>query len=126
MSALANYVDCPVMCPDLSEVAEAVWRAIYQRRAWPKGWRAEWAFSIGSRNHPASGLCDYARRTVYVNYGHTLRHPSIEWNKDVLDTLVHELLHVRGHRHDGDRLPALKRYDRLVARAVRRVWERAA
>lgn len=72
--------------------ARQVWRALYPKEPWPKGWRVEWAgFMRG-----AAGLCIYGERRILISYGDAARDRGAF--RGAVSTLLHEFLHVRNPR----------------------------
>lgn len=74
------------MSNDPTIPAKELWAYLFPREAWPDGWRVAW---IRSLRRSALGMASHEDRCIYLSATGSRR------SGDVLETLVHEFVHVR-------------------------------
>lgn len=74
------------MLNDPTRPAQELWAHLFANEAWPSGWRVTWVRSLRRR---AVGLADFSDRCIYLS-----ERAATQFG-DVIETLVHEFVHVR-------------------------------
>lgn len=111
---------------DVTNIAAVIWFYLWGSLL-PKRWRMLWSWEAGSvlhsyqirgESYSVMGQTFYRHRVVLLSY-RMMRWPSPtrECQGDILQTVVHELVHVR-----HPRLPHGDRFERIVSAALRRLW----
>lgn len=84
---------------ELTQIAKAIWEAL-----WPDPFpaiRVIWEEDNLAPSHTFGMWCE-ADKYISVSFNNCIKNPRIEKMYDVVHTLIHELLHVRGFEHRSE------------------------
>lgn len=87
--------------PNPTRYAKQIWKAIWPKERWPNGWHVCWVKSIPRR----LGECDYWSKSIVLGFW-----DAFYGNRgEVVYTLVHEFIHLRGIVRHGKKFEEAER-----------------